>query len=241
MASDVYPRPEDEARFPFEPYVWTRLSAEEQLARGRAFHDRMAARRSVRTFSTEPVPREAVELAVATAATAPSGAHQQPWTFAVTGDAEVKHRIRLAAEAEERRNYEGGRMGEAWLAELARLGTHPSKRYLDDAPWLVVAFAQRYGVGPDDRHVTHYYVTESVGIACGLFIAALHEMGLATVPHTPSPMGFLRDIFGRPANEKPMVLFPVGYPAAGSKVPSLERKPLSEVLVEPPAEGRSEP
>ncbi|CAN5417286.1 nitroreductase family protein [soil metagenome] len=234
MTGYVYPRPEDEARYSFEPYRWIPLPPTEQLTRGRAFRDRMATRRSIRTFSHQPVPRELIELAVATAATAPSGAHQQPWTFAITDDPEVKHRIRLAAEAEEQQNYDGGRMGEEWTTQLARLGTHPDKGYLEDAPWLLVAFAQRYGIAADGRHVKHYYVTESVGIACGLLIAALHEMGLATLSHTPSPMGFLRDIFGRPANEKPMVLFPIGYPAEGSKVPVLGRKSLAEVLVEAP-------
>lgn len=234
MTGYVYPRPEDETRFPFEPYPHRRLPVDQQLDRGRAFHDRMAGRRSIRTFSADPVPRQLIELAVATAATAPSGAHQQPWTFAVTDDPAIKHRIRVAAEAEEAQNYDGGRMGEEWTAQLARLGTYPAKGYLEDAPWLIVAFAQRYGVLPDGRRAKHYYVTESVGIACGLFIAALHEMGLVTLTHTPSPMGFLRDIFGRPGNEKPMILFPVGYPAEGSKVPTLDRKPLSEVLVHPP-------
>lgn len=125
-------------------------------------------------------------------------------------------------------------MGEEWTDALARLGTHPAKGYLQDASWLVVAFVQRYGVTVDGRRQKHYYATESVGIACGLFIAALHTMGLATLTHTPSPMGFLRDIFGRPVNEKPLILFPVGYPAEGSKVPTLDRKPLHEVLVEAP-------
>lgn len=234
MTRYVYPRPEDAARYPFDRYVHQRLDPDEQVRRGRAFQASMAARRSIRTFSSDPVPRELIEIAIATAATAPSGAHQQPWTFAVTDDAAVKHRIRIAAEAEEQRNYEGGRMGEEWTEALARLGTYSSKGYLEDCPWIIVAFAQRYGVRADGRTVKHYYVQESVGIACGLLIASLQQMGLVTLTHTPSPMGFLRDIFKRPSNEKPLILFPVGYPAEPSYVPRLERKSLGEVLVDAP-------
>ena len=232
MTSYVYPRPEDAARFPFDAYEHRRLSLEESRARGAAFRATMAERRSIRTFAGDPVPRDLVETAIATAASAPSGAHQQPWTFAITDDPDVKHRIRVAAEAEEQRNYDG-RMGEEWTDALARLGTHPSKGYLEDAPWLIVAFAQRHGVNPDGSTFKHYYVTESVGIACGLLIASLQMMGLVTLTHTPSPMGFLSDIFGRPKNEKPLILFPVGYPAEGSMVPRLDRKLLADVIVEP--------
>ncbi len=203
----------------------------EARGRGRAFLEHMDTRRSVREFSTEPVPREAIELAVAAANTAPSGAHQQPWTFVATEDADIKHRIRLAAEAEERENYEGGRLPEAWREAIAPLGTSSDKSYLDVVPWIVVAFAQKSTPMPDGSLRKNYYVNESVGIACGMFITALHTMGLATLTHTPNPMGFLTEIFERPATERPYILFPVGYPAQECQVPDLDRKPLSEALI----------
>lgn len=192
----------------------------------------MDARRSVRTFSRDSVPRELIELAVATANTAPSGAHQQPWTFVATGDADVKRRIRQAAEIEERQNYEGGRLPEAWRQALEPLGTTSDKSYLEVVPWIVVAFAQKSTPMPDGTLRKNYYVNESVGIACGLFIASLHSMGLATLTHTPNPMGFLTDILGRPATERPYILFPVGYPSADCEVPDLARKPLEQALIE---------
>jgi len=215
----------------FVPYAPPRLDEGATLARAREFRAHMAARRSVRAFSPEPVPRELVEHAILTAASAPSGAHQQPWTFVVVGDPDVKHRIRLAAEEEERRGYEGGRMPPEWLAALAPLGTDWHKPFLEVAPWLVVLFEQVHGWLPDGTVRKHYYARESVGIACGLFITALHQMGLATLTHTPSPMGFLSAILDRPKNERPFVLLPVGYPAADCTVPDLARKSLDEVAV----------
>lgn len=209
-----------------------RIPRDEALAHGREFLASMGTRRSVRSFSSDAVPREFIELAVATANTAPSGAHQQPWTFVATSDADVKHRIREAAEAEERENYEGGRLPEAWRQALEPLGTTSDKSYLDVVPWIVVAFAQKSTPMPDGTLRKNYYVNESVGIACGLFIASLHAMGLATLTHTPNPMGFLTDILGRPATERPYILFPVGYPSADCEVPDLERKPLGEALIE---------
>lgn len=209
-----------------------RVPRDEALAHGREFLASMGTRRSVRSFSSDAVPREFIELAVATANTAPSGAHQQPWTFVATCDADVKHRIREAAEAEERENYEGGRLPEAWRQALEPLGTTSDKSYLDVVPWIVVAFAQKSTPMPDGTVRKNYYVNESVGIACGLFIASLHAMGLATLTHTPNPMGFLTDILGRPATERPYILFPVGYPSADCEVPDLERKPLGEALIE---------
>ena len=209
-----------------------RIPRDEALAHGREFLASMGTRRSVRSFSSDAVPREFIELAVATANTAPSGAHQQPWTFVATCDADVKHRIRQAAEAEERENYEGGRLPEAWRQALEPLGTTSDKSYLDVVPWIVVAFAQKSTPMPDGTVRKNYYVNESVGIACGLFIASLHAMGLATLTHTPNPMGFLTDILGRPATERPYILFPVGYPSADCEVPDLERKPLGEALIE---------
>ncbi len=191
----------------------------------------MDARRSVREFSADPVPAELIELAVATANTAPSGAHQQPWTFVAVSDAETRHRIRLAAEEEERENYEGGRLPPAWREAIAPLGTSSDKSFLDVVPWIVVVFAQKSTVMPDGSLRKNYYVNESVGIACGLFIASLHSMGLATLTHTPNPMGFLSEILDRPANERPYILFPVGYPAQQCMVPDLVRKPLNEALI----------
>jgi iodotyrosine deiodinase len=213
------------------PYRPLRLPATEALERGRAFRAQMASRRSVRAFSADPVPRVLVELAIMTAASAPSGAHQQPWTFVSVSDPTVKHRIRVAAEAEERRNYEGGRMPAEWLEAVAPLGTDWRKPFLEMAPWIVVLFEQRHGWFPNGSVRKHYYARESVGIACGLFIAAIHQMGLATLTHTPSPMGFLSRELGRPKNERPFVLLPVGYPADDCTVPNLTRKPLNGVAV----------
>jgi len=214
----------------FVPLDFTRLPEAEQLRRSRAFLDEMRRRRSVRRFSNEPVPVELVENAVATAGTAPSGAHQQPWTFVVVSDTELKRRIRQAAEEEERRSYES-RMPDEWLEALRPLGTDWRKAHIEDAPFLVVVFEQAYGLRPDGSKVKHYYVRESVGIAVGLLLASLHRAGLATLTHTPSPMVFLREILGRPENERPYVLVPVGYPAESCVVPDLERKGLEEILV----------
>jgi nitroreductase len=200
----------------------------ELLARARAFHALMAGRRTTRHFAATPVPREAVELAIRTAGTAPSGAHQQPWTFVAVGDAELKRRIREAAEAEERENY-GGRMPAEWREALAPFGTDAVKPHLTDAPWVVVAFRQAYGVDPDGARRTHYYTQESVGIAVGLFVAAVHAMGLVTLTHTPNPMAFLAALLGRPANEKAFLVMPVGHPAPGARVPDLRRKALDEI------------
>ena len=213
-------------------YQPPRIPIQEGLARGHAFHQLMEGRRSVRMFSDEPVPKEVIETAVLTANTAPSGAHQQPWTFVATNDPDVKHRIRMAAEIEERENYEGGRLPPAWRQALAHIGTNSDKSYLDVVPWIVVAFAQKSTPLPDGSLVKNYYVSESVGIACGLFIASLHTMGLATLTHTPNPMGFLNEIFERPVTERPFILFPVGYPAEDCVVPDLVRKPLDEILIQ---------
>jgi iodotyrosine deiodinase len=228
-----------EHQYPFIPYVQTRYDTEEMIRRGAEFHAFAGARRSVRAFSPEPVPFRCVELAVLAAGTAPSGAHQQPWKFVAIGDPETKRRIREAAEVEERRNYEGGRLPPEWREALAPLETGSDKGYLEVAPWLVVCFAEKYGVRPGGARVKHYYVNESVGIACGLFIAALHAMGLSTLTHTPNPMAFLTEICERPAGERPYILFPVGYAAPGAEVPDLERKPLDETLVTFPRPAKS--
>jgi iodotyrosine deiodinase len=213
----------------FIPYAAPRV--EDPAEAGRAFLERMSARRSVRDFSADHVPRELIDIAVATANTAPSGAHQQPWTFVAVSDPDIKHRIRLAAEEEERENYEGGRLPDAWRQAIAPLGTSSDKAFLDVVPWIVVVFAQKSTPMADGSLRKNYYVNESVGIACGLFIASLHSMGLATLTHTPNPMAFLTEILERPATERPYILFPVGYPAPGCEVPDLERKPLDEALI----------
>jgi len=214
----------------FVPLAHERMAEGEQRRRSRAFLEEMRRRRSVRSFSSDPVPYELIENAIATAATAPSGAHQQPWTFVVVADQEVKRKIRAAAEEEERRSYES-RMPDEWLEALRPLGTDWRKSHIEDAPYVIVVFEQAYGLRSDGSKVKHYYVKESVGIAVGLLLASLHEAGLATLTHTPSPMAFLREILERPENERPYVLIPVGYPAAECEVPDLERKPLAEILV----------
>jgi nitroreductase len=217
--------------FPFLPYRPERLPPEETLRRARDFHAEMEGRRSVRFFSPEPVPRELIEIAIRTASTAPSGAHRQPWRFVVVGDPDLKREIRAAAESEEYESYIGGRMPAEWLEALAPLGTSWEKPFLETVPWLVVVFEELYGLDAEGRKRKNYYPKESVGIACGLFIAALHHMGLATLTHTPSPMAFLSRLLDRPANEKPFILFPVGYPAADAEVPDLKRKALEDVAV----------
>ncbi len=199
------------------------------LRRARAFLAQMDARRSVRDFAPDPVPRALIELAIRTASTAPSGAHRQPWRFVAVDDPDIKREIRVAAEAEERASYEGGRMPPEWREALEPLGTSWQKPYLETVPWLVVVFEEVRGENPDGSPRKNYYVKESVGIACGLFVAALHVMGLSTLTHTPSPMGFLARLLGRPPHERPYILFPIGYPAPDAAVPDLRRKDLGEI------------
>lgn len=210
-------------------HVIARKTDAEMLADAQRFFELMQSRRTVRDFSPEPVDPEIIRLAVRTAATAPSGANQQPWSFVAIGDPQTKHAIRLAAEEEERAFYEG-RAGEEWLGALAHLGTDSDKPFLETAPWLIVIFGQRWGTDNEGRKVKHYYVPESVSIAIGLLIDSLHSAGLATLTHTPSPMGFLNQICGRPDNEKPLVLLVVGHPAEGARVPAISRKGENEVL-----------
>lgn len=224
-----YPAPDLAARHPFVSLDFERRSIEEMRRRAIDFHLEMGRRRSVRMISGAPVPIDLIETAIATASTAPSGAHHQPWRFVVTGDPAVKRRIRRAAEAEERTNY-AGRMNEEWQTELEPLGTDWHKEFIEVAPWIVVLFEERYGVDAGGRRRHHYYVKESCGIAAGMFITALHLIGLATLTHTPSPMAFLSAELGRPTNERPFVLFPVGYPVDGCLVPDLRRKALDEVM-----------
>jgi iodotyrosine deiodinase len=210
----------------FIPYEHERLPEGEMLARARDFYTQMNRRRSIRHFSDEPVPRELIELAIQTAGTAPSGANRQPWHFVAISDPDTKRQIRIAAEKEERQSYEGGRMPPEWLDALSPLGTTWEKPYLEIVPWIVVVFAEMHGVDPDGSKRKNYYVQESVGIACGLFITAIHNMGLCTLTHTPSPMGFLSKILHRPDNEKPYIVFPIGYPADELTVPDIKRKSL---------------
>lgn len=220
-----------EQQHPFIAYTPEVVSPTVGIERGQSFLGHLDERRSVRFFSDAPVPREMVEIAIRTASTAPSGAHMQPWTFVAVSDPGLKRQIRIAAEEEEHASYVGGRMPEDWREALEPLGTDWRKPFLETVPWIVVLFAQSYGHHPDGRKKKHYYVRESVGLAGGLFIASLHRMGLSTLTHTPSPMGFLTTLLGRPANEKPYILFPIGYPTADCEVPDLERKPLDDVSV----------
>ena len=219
----------------FQPLHFDRLPLAEQLRRSREFAERMRTRRTVRDFSAEPVAIELIEDALRVAGSAPSGANQQPWTFVLVSDPKLKRAIRQAAEAEERDSYER-RMSQEWLDALAHLGTDWHKPHLEQAPWLIVVFRQAYGISRDpetgaERRIKHYYSEESVGIAVGFLLAALHIAGLATLTHTPSPMQFLREILGRPANERPYVIIPVGYPAEEAQVPIITKKPLDEIVV----------
>ena len=206
------------------------LSDEERIARARSFYEGIATRRTCRVFAATPVPREVIEAAILAAGSAPSGANHQPWHFAVISSPELKHRIRLEAEKEEQTFY-AGKAGREWLEALAPLGTDPDKSFLDVAPWLIVVFGQRRGGIEPGADKKNYYVTESVGIACGFMLAALHRAGLATLTHTPSPMGFLRDICGRPSSETPLMIVVAGLPAEDATVPvyATRKKTLDQV------------
>ncbi len=212
---------------PMIPLGFTRLKPDEMRTRAKTFLERAKQRRSVREFSRDPIPMDVVEDCITAAATAPSGANKQPWAFVLITDPEVKRAIREAAEKEEEAFY-GGRASDRWLRDLEPFATGPEKPFLENAPALIVVFAQRHGNKVGDRH---YYVSESVGIAVGVLIAALNEAGLATLTHTPSPMRFLSEVLGRPKGEQPYVLIPVGYPTADCVVPDITRKPLDDVLI----------
>jgi iodotyrosine deiodinase len=212
----------------FVPLPFELRPPDEVRRRAAAFRDDLRRRRTVRHFSNRPVERAVIEDCLVTAGSAPSGANLQPWHFVVVGQPALKTRIRDAAEAEEREFYTH-RAPQEWLDALAPLGTDEHKPFLEAAPYLIAIFAQSYGVLPDGRKVKNYYVQESVGIATGLLIAALHHAGLASLTHTPSPMGFLNDILGRPPNEKPFLLLVVGYPADGAMVPDIGKKTLAEI------------
>ncbi len=219
----------------FENLNFETMSVDEQLRRSRVYTERMLTRRTVRDFSARAVPYELIENALKVAGSAPSGANQQPWTFIVVSDQQIKREIRIAAEAEEKESYQR-RMSQEWLDALAHLGTDWRKPHIEEAPYLIVVFRQAYGVALDEttgqeRRLKHYYSEESVGIAVGFLLSALHIAGLATLTHTPSPMRFLREILGRPPNERPYVLIPVGYPAEDASVPVIEKKSLADIAI----------
>jgi iodotyrosine deiodinase len=215
--------------YPHIPYQAQQYPLEEMVARANAFFQQMDRRRTLRFFSDRPVPQGLMETLIRTASTAPSGAHKQPWTFCLVGNAGLKQKIREAAEQEEHENYHG-RMTEEWLRDLAPLGTDWQKPFLEIAPWLVVCFKRNYDA-VDGQRRKNYYVQESVALACGFFLAAVHHAGLVALTHTPSPMDFLTKLLGRPENERPFLLIPVGYPAEDATVPDLRRKGLEEVMV----------
>lgn len=213
----------------FIPYHINTYPADEMLARVKAYYQHLDTSRTLRDFADTPVPRAVIEQLILAASSAPSGAHKQPWVFCAVGNPEIKRQIREAAEEEERRNY-SGRMSQEWLEDLAPFGTDWQKPFLETAPWLIVVFRKSYDVTETGKR-NNYYVQESVGLACGFLLAAIHHAGLVALTHTPSPMNFLCDILERPANEKPFLLIPVGYPAADAQVPDLKRKGLEEVAV----------
>jgi nitroreductase len=211
---------------PLEGYE--ELPQDEMKRRASELYEKLRRRRTVREFSDRPVPREVIETCLLAAGTAPSGANQQPWHFVVVSDPETKKKIREGAEEEERAFYHG-RAPDEWLEALSHLGTDEHKPFLEVAPYLIAIFAQNHGVRPDGTKCKHYYVTESVGIATGLLIAAVHEAGLVSLTHTPSPMNFLNEILGRPAHERPFLILVVGYPKEGARVPRIAKKSLAEI------------
>lgn len=219
---------ESDSESGFIDLVFEELAPAEMVERAESFYQLMDKRRTTRHFSNRKVPRELIEAAIKTAGTAPSGAHLQPWTFVAIANPDLKQQMREAAEAEERKTY-AERMPEAWSEVLAPLGTDAVKEHITDAPWVIVLFRQTKRLRDNGEWGPTYYSQESCGIAAGLFIAAVHNMGLTTLTHTPSPMGFLRDLLGRPGHEHAMLLMPVGYPAEDAKVPDLSRKSLDEI------------
>lgn len=212
------------------PYQYTPISLELSLIKSLEFYEMMNQRRSIRFFSDRKVSEEIICNIIKTAGTAPSGAHKQPWTFVVVKDKDVKKKIREEAEKEEKISYQG-RMSQEWLDNLAPLGTTWEKPFLERAPYLIVVFKQQYGIDKEGNHQKHYYVSESVGIAVGMLISAIHNAGLVTLTHTPSPMRFLGEILKRPKNESAFVLLPVGYPEENATIPDLKRKSLDDISV----------
>ncbi len=213
----------------FIPYENPTYETEELKKIAAEFYKQMDRRRSVREYSNKPVPKEVIQNLIMTASSAPSGAHKQPWTFCAVSSAQMKAKLREAAEKEEYENYHG-RMSEEWLADLAKFETDWNKEFLEVAPWLIIVCKKSYDI-IDGKKKKNYYVLESVGIASGFLLAAIHQAGLVSLTHTPSPMNFLTKILGRPENEKPFLLIPVGYPAEDAEVPKLERKSADDVIV----------
>lgn len=213
----------------FTPYRGLQYTRSEMLSRSRAFYQYMDKRRSLRMFSDKPVPQEVVENIIMTASTAPSGAHKQPWTFCLISDPALKKKVRAAAEEEEYENY-NGRMSEEWLTDLEPFATDWNKPFLETAPYLIVLFKKAYDL-IDGEKQKNYYVNESVGIAAGFLLAAIHQAGLVALTHTPSPMNFLQELLERPKNERAFLLIPVGYPASDAEVPVLERKNKDQVII----------
>jgi iodotyrosine deiodinase len=211
-------------KIPFE------LTEEELIDNSLSYYEKLNSRRSVRFFSDKPIPKVVIERLVLAASTAPSGANKQPWTFCVISDPSLKKQIREAAEAEEYKSYHG-RMSEEWLQDLAPIGTDWQKPFLEIAPYLIIVFKRAYEVEDNNHKHQNYYVNESVGLACGFLLAAIHELGLVALTHTPSPMDFLTKILQRPINERPFLLIPIGYPAKDAMVPDIQRKKAEEVIV----------
>lgn len=214
---------------PFIPYEGLNFSIEESQERSSEYYNFMDKRRSVRHFSDKPIPKEVIEKLIMTASSAPSGAHKQPWVFCAVSDPEIKKKIRIAAEEEEYKSYHG-RMSQEWLDDLKPMGTDEHKPFLEIAPWLIIVFKKPYDI-VDGEKKQNYYVAESVGLASGFLLTAIHNAGLVSLTHTPSPMNFLQKVLNRPENEKPFLLIPVGYPAENAEVPDIHRKPADEVIV----------
>jgi iodotyrosine deiodinase len=214
--------------YPYIEYPGKELNEDELNKRATSFYESMKTRRSVRHFSSRPIPKSVIETIIKTAASAPSGANKQPWTFVAIANPELKSKIREAAEKEEVENY-NGRMSEDWLKDLAHLGTDWRKEFLEIAPWLIVVFKKIYDIDINNNKRNNYYVSESVGLASGFLIAAIHQAGLVTLTHTPSPMNFLTQILNRPENERPFLLLPVGFPASNAFVPKISRKDLDQI------------
>jgi nitroreductase len=205
------------------------VEPEQTVVRAKKFFEQITSRRSVRDFSTKPVPKETIEWAIRAAGSAPSGANKQPWAFVAISCPDTKHKIRQAAEVEERKFY-AGKAGEKWLKDLAHLGTNDRKPFLETAPWLIVVFQQNYGLDEETgERSKHYYIPESVGLASGLLLAALHRSGLVTLTHTPSPMTFLRDLLGRPKSERAVMIIVAGFPDENAMIPNISRKSLAEI------------
>lgn len=213
----------------FIPFEYEELDPQESLERVRSFYTDISKRRSLRMFSDKPVAKEVIEYVIKSAGTAPSGAHKQPWTFCAVSNAEIKAKIREAAEKEEYENYHG-RMSEDWLEDLKVFGTDWNKPFLEIAPWLIIVFRKTYDLEEGVKS-KNYYVQESVGLAAGMLLTAIHQAGLVSLTHTPSPMNFLSKVLDRPENEKPFLLIPVGYPTENAEVPDIHRKPLEDISV----------